>query len=130
MTDFLAESDLNSDAYTPEQVVVGGSDVITKPDTIAMAGVIPALSVMGRVTASGELVVCNSGAVDGSEVPVAILVSEVDTTSAAQTAPVYVAGEFNVDALSWHASFSTDAAKLAAFGDGSPIVPKKLGYSG
>lgn len=125
--DFLAKSDLNSDAYTPEQLMAGGSDAITKPDTIAQAGVVQRLSVLGRVTASGALVLCDSAAEDGSQTPVAILVETVDTTASARTAPVYVAGEFAFDALVWDASFTTDADKLKAFGDKSPIVLKKLG---
>lgn len=129
MSNFLASSDLSAGSYTPENLLAGESDVITKPDTIAQAGVIPALSVLGR-NAAGKLIVSLETATDGSEVPVAILVEDVNTTSGDVVAPVYVAGEFLIDALVWHASWTTDALKLAAFGDKAAIVVKKVGFSG
>jgi len=127
MTDFTAQSIL-TESYTPE-VVFLDDDVISKPDTIAQAGVIPANTVLGRVTASGKLIKSVSTATDGSEKPVAILVSSVDSTAGDVVAPVYVGGTFNVDALVFDASFATDAAKLAAFGDLSTIVLKKPVFS-
>ena len=130
MTDFLAKSELNAGAYTPENLLAGDSDVITKPDSIAQAGAIARLTVMGRVTGSGLLIQSVRTANDGSQNPVAILVEGVDTTAAAVTAPVYVAGEFLMDALNWHASWDTEARRLAAFGDRAPIVVKKSGFNG
>lgn len=127
MTDFSAQSDL-TESYTPE-VVLLDDDAISKPDTIAQAGVIASNTVLGRVTASGKLIKSVSTAADGSESPVAILVNAVDATAADVVAPVWVAGVFNVDALVFDASFSTDATKLAAFGDLSPVVLKKPIYS-
>lgn len=127
MTDFTAQSIL-TESYTPE-VVWLDDDVISKPDTIALAGVVPALTVLGRVTASGKLIKSVAGATDGSQKPVAILVASVDTTAADVVAPVYVGGTFNVDALLFDASFATPAAKLAAFGDLGTIVLKKPVFS-
>lgn len=127
MTDFSAQSDL-TESFTPE-VVLLDDDAISKPDTIALAGVIASNTVLGRVTATGKLVKSVSTAVDGSEKPVAILVNAVDTTAADVVAPVWVAGVFNSDALVFDASYSTDALKLAAFGDLSTIVLKKPLYS-
>lgn len=125
---FLATGKID-ETYTPEQVVIGGSDVITKPFTIASGQNLPALSVVGRVTASGKLVLSDSGAADGSQTPVGIVVDAVDASAGDKSAPVYIAGEFNVDALNFHSSYSTAALKLAAFGVNGPIVLKKLAYS-
>lgn len=129
MSNFLASSDLNAGSYTPENLLAGESDVITKPDTIGGTAVLAALTVLGR-TAGGVLVPCVRTASDGTQNPVAILVEGVNTTGGNVTAPVYVAGEFLIDGLVWDASWATDAQKLAAFGDKAAIVAKKSGFSG
>lgn len=46
---------------------------------VAAITVIPAGTILGRVTASGDLTPWDSAAVDGSEVPVAVLSSELTT---------------------------------------------------
>lgn len=129
MSNFLASSDLSAGSYTPENLLAGESDLITKPDVIAQAGAIATLTVLGRITASGKLIKSVRTAVDGSQNAVAILVEDVDTTAADVTAPVYVAGEFLMEALVWDASWDTEARKLSAFGDRG-IVIKKVGFSG
>lgn len=127
----LAMSNLNAGSFTPEQRFAGDSDIITKPMTIATAaGALAAGTVLGRITASGKLVPAAIGAGDGSETPVAILVEAVDATGGDVVAPVYLAGEFNLDWLVYDATFNTEALKLDAFGASGSIVVRKLGYSG
>jgi hypothetical protein len=129
----LASSNLSAGSYTPEERFAGDADVLTVPATIATAaGALAAGSVLGRITASGKLVLCNNGAADGSQTPVAILCEDADATGGDIVVPVYVAGEFDLSFLVWHASFDTDAEKLAAFGNGlsGSIVVRKAGYSG
>ena len=79
-------------------------------------GKVGELTVLGRVTATGEYKVCNLAASDGSEKAAAILVAgwAVDATSSAKDVKVYTSGAFNMEALTWHSSFDTDAKKLAA----------------
>lgn len=127
----LASSNLSAGTYTPGQRYAGESDIITNSVTIAQAaGSIADGTVLGRIDASGKLVPCNSGAADGSQKPVAILCEAVNATAGDVVAPVYVAGEFNLDFCVFHASFDTEAKKLAAFAPGAAIVIRKLGYSG
>jgi hypothetical protein len=128
MTQSFAASGKTDETFTPEQVVIGASDVITRPETFKSGADVAALTVLGRITTGGKLIKAVSTAVDGSAVPVAIAVEAVGSAAADKVGPAYVAGEFNVDALVWDASFSTDALKLAAFGNG-PIVLKKLAWS-
>lgn len=126
----LASSNLAAGSYTPEQRIVGDSDVITNNFTIISGQNLAAGAVLGRITTGGKLKLCDSGAADGSQVPVAILCEAVDATGGDKVASVYVAGEFNVDFCVFHASFSTEALKLAAFGMSGSIIIRKLGYSG
>jgi hypothetical protein len=126
----LAMSNLNAGSYVPEQRYAGETDIITKPQVIAAgSGAVAARTVLGRVTASGKLVPHNPGASDGSQTAVAILVDAVNA-AADVTAAVYIAGEFNMDALVYNAATNTDALKLGLFGVNGPIVIRKLAYSG
>ena len=128
MATSFAASGKTDETFTQEQVVIGVSDVITRPETFKSGADVLALTVMGRITASGKLIKSVNTASDGSQTPVAIAVENVTAASADAVGPAYIAGEFNVDALVWDATYSTDALKLAAFGNG-PIVLKKLAYS-
>jgi hypothetical protein len=78
-------------------------------------------AVLGRITASGKFILCDTGAIDGSEAPVAILVHDIDATAGDLTCQVYQGGAFHKDEMTWDASFTTDVQKEAAF-DGSMIV--------
>jgi glycerate-2-kinase len=109
--------------FDPESLVVGGSDVITRPQVYAAGAVVEALTVCGRIAADGTLIKSVATADDGSQWPVAIAATAVDATTEEKTAPTYLAGEFNVEALVWDDSW--ELLKMTAFGDG-PIVLKLL----
>ena len=127
----LASSNLSAGTYTPEQRYAGDAQIVSVPATLIAGQNLPDLSVLGRITASGKLTLCNSGASDGSQTPVGILVEATNAVADTVTS-VYVAGEFNIESLNWHASFTTDAQKLAAFGNGlsGVLVMRKPAYSG
>lgn len=125
----LAQSNLAAGTFTPSQRYAGDADLITNTFTLAAGQNLPDLSVVGRITATGLLTLCNSAAADGSQVPVAILVEATNAVANTQTA-FYVAGEFNIDQLNWHSSFNTDALRLAAFGVNGSLIMRKPAYSG
>jgi hypothetical protein len=125
MTDsFLAARGVE-EAFNPEQLLVGGGEAVTRPNVFQAGADVPALTVCGRVTATGKLVKSVKGANDGSQVPCAVAAANVPCASADKTAPAYVSGEFNVSALLWDASWMTDVMRLGAFTEGR-IVPKML----
>lgn len=128
MTQSFAASGKIDETFTPEQVIIGGSDVITRPETFKSGANVAALTVCGRITASGKLIKSVQTASDGSQVPVAICIEDVASASADKVGPAYIAGEFNVDGVVWDASWTTDALKLASTGNG-PLIFKKLAYS-
>ncbi len=130
MSNQLAYANLNADTYTPEQLVVGGP-VATKPDHFGLTTEMTKLgTVLGRSTVNQLLIPCDPNATDGSEKPVAIAVEDMNTHLGLMQGPTYVGGQFALQGLVWHPNFTTDEQKLAAFGDLSPIIVKKLGYSG
>jgi hypothetical protein len=125
MTDsFLAARGV-TEAFNPEQLLTGGADAIVRPNVFQAGASVPALTVCGRISANGKLIKSVMGATDGSQVPCAIAAADVASAAADKTAPAFIAGEFNVAALRWDASWTTDELRLAAFGQGS-IVLKQL----
>lgn len=67
--------------------------------TIAKAGVLKRGTVLGRITASGSLVIVNSANTDGSQTPYAVLAQDTDSTFVDVVAPIYTSGAFNRNSL-------------------------------
>lgn len=77
-------------------------------------------AVLGRITASNKLTLAADAAIDGSEIPIGILVHPIDATAADKACQIYVGGCFHNNELTWDASF-TALEQLQHF-DGTPIV--------
>lgn len=84
---------------TPDNLFAGTYPVVEEGGTLLTGSVYPRGAVLGKVTASGKYIVCDTAAVDGSEAPVAILLDEVDATAADKLGPLALSGEFQEDAL-------------------------------
>lgn len=97
-----------------------GKDPQMAPAKIAVGQKLQHGSVLGRVTATEELVLSVATATDGSEVPRAILVEDLDTTAdtVAKTFAVAVGGFFNETALTYGAGHDAWSVRvpLAKFG--------------
>lgn len=114
------------ESFAPGHIYAGISDVVTA-QAIVVAGTYVYLQVMGRITASGKLKAHDPAASDGSQVAVALCA--IPAVYAADATPeVIVSGQFNIEAVTFNASVTTDAAKLATFPIGSQIVLKKTAY--
>lgn len=107
------------------QLFAGDAPVITSPDTIVTSATkYPQYSPLTRDSASGKLRL----AVVAAGVPepiVAITPYEYDATGGDLFKSNYTGGYFNIDAIVWPATFTTDALKIAAV-DGTPIHFRKI----
>lgn len=117
----LAES--SSAATTDAPMVLGGS-VHTANGVLITGQDLAAGTVLGRITASGKLTIADQDGVNGSQIPVGILVHACDAGDADADCQYYYSGEFNSDLLVWDAGF-TAALQKSAF-DGTPIAIKEL----
>lgn len=82
------------------------------------AGIIAAGTVLGKVTASGKYLASAVGAVDGSEVAVAVALYGCDATSAdVEIAAIVRDAEVKGPVLTYHADRDLDAEKTAANAD-------------
>lgn len=116
----LAESSVET--HVEDNLVAGSTPPIATNDATLITGQnLVRGAVVGRITASGKITECDNTAVDGSDVPIGIMVHAIDATAADKNAQIYVAGAFRKSEISWHASFNLDPEKDAAF-DGTGIV--------
>lgn len=94
--------DLKKDyaAPKPDNLIAGDFQVVTGVGTVASGqGVLKRGTVLGKVTASGNLVKVDSSKSTGEQTVYAVLAEDVDATSAAAAAPLYLTGAFNSRAL-------------------------------
>ena len=69
-------------------------DVQTKSEVIGAAQVLPRGQLVGKITATGQVVAYNPAATDGSQNIYGVLAQAVDTTLGVYSAVVYLAGAF------------------------------------
>lgn len=90
-----------------------GKDPILAPFKFSIGQALKAGSVLGAVTATGELVLSVAAAGDGSQIPTAILLEDLDTTADAtpKTFKACVEGFFNETTLVFGAGHTWDSVR-------------------
>jgi len=82
--------------------LLAGDAVPAVTESIVVAsGNLPSGALLGRVTSSGNWILSLAGAIDGSQVPRAILAEPTDATGGARTTVAYLSGEFNTAAMTF-----------------------------
>lgn len=101
--------------FNPDQLISGPLQVVTDTGIIAKAGILKRGTILGKVKASGEYVLSKKDSTDGSEIPCAILVDDVNTTEDSVSGGVYLMGEFNQNRIivddTWTAAELKDALR-------------------
>lgn len=103
---------MKSALFVPDQLIAGTLQVVTDTGIIT-GGTYKRGTVLGMVTASGKYTACVKTAEDGSETPVAILVDNVDASSADQNGGLYLMGEFNQNRIIYDNSWTVPGLKAA-----------------
>ncbi|CAM7367515.1 Bacteriophage lambda head decoration protein D [Klebsiella michiganensis] len=103
---------MKSSLFLPDQLIAGTLQLVTDTGIIT-GGTYKRGTVLGMVTASGKYTTCVKTAEDGSETPVAILVDNVDASSADQNGGLYLMGEFNQNHIIIDTSWTLAAMKTA-----------------
>lgn len=104
---------VTQDVFVPDQLVSGPLQLVTDTVTITGGKVYKRGTVLGVVTASGGYQICVKTATDGSEVPSAILVDDVDATAGDVQSGVYLMGEFNGHRIIIDSSWTVATVKPA-----------------
>lgn len=118
-----------SETFTEEALITGDAPITTTSEVMVdQATVLPAYSVVGRITASGKITLSDTAAVDGSQNPIGITCNEAPDNNVDQKIAIYRGGCFNPARLNYHASYNTDEKKRLAFEAKQPtILIRKIG---
>jgi hypothetical protein len=101
----------SSESFTPDQLHTGDFPIRTRDITVLSGQNLTRGALLGRITASGKYVLSLSASVDGSEVPDAILAEDADASGGDKLGIVYIAGDFNQDALIYGTGHSAASVK-------------------
>lgn len=102
------------ETYTPDKLLASDYPAVTDVVTILADEVLTRGAVLGKITATGKHVICNSaGTDDGRRAPVAILAEDCDATGADKKAIVYLSGAFNEAACSFGGADTADTHRAA-----------------
>ncbi len=89
------------ETFTPDKLLAGDYPAVTDIVTVLSGQVLTRGACLGKITATGKYIKCDSTAVDGSAAPVAILSEDCDATGADKAAVVYLSGAFNQAAVAF-----------------------------
>ena len=103
---------MKSALFVPDQLVAGTLQLVTDTGIIT-GGAFKRGTVLGLVAASGKYTQCVKTAEDGSQLPVAILVDDVDASSSDQNGGLYLMVEFNQHRIIFDNSWTTADLKKA-----------------
>lgn len=91
-------------SYAPKEIVAGDFPLVTEPGLLAAGQNLKRGAVLGRISASGKVVLSLDAANDGSEVPYGILADdEADATAGDLGVTVYLSGQFHAPNLTFGA---------------------------
>jgi hypothetical protein len=127
----VVDKDLAGDETVGTSDVIplyAGDAPIVTADFVVDAGNLAKYTVMGKITATGKVIVLTPGASDGSQFAFGILSQPVDATGGDVTAALFTAGFFNHAALIWPAALDTLVERQVAF-DGTMIQIGKVSLS-
>lgn len=80
---------------TADNLFAGNFSIVTEEETILSGQDVTRKTVMGKITASGKLVIVDSSNSDGSEVAYCIMAEDIDASAADTVGIVYKSGEFS-----------------------------------
>ena len=98
--------------------LVIGDNTVTDGGVLSSGENLVAGDLLGKVTATGKLLLSLSAASDGSEVPYCVLGSDVDATSADTACPIILGGEINSDSVTFGTGHTAASTKDALRGLG------------
>lgn len=102
----------SSQSYRPKEIVAGDFPQVTRSGILAAGQNLNRGAVLGRITASGKLVLSTSAATDGSEGVFAVLADdEADATEGDLGVTYYVTGQYNARNLVFGAGHTADSTR-------------------
>lgn len=100
-----------TETFDRDNLIAGNYPRVTDRETMLTPQVNARGSLMGRITASGKIILSLAAAGDGSQVPTGILVNDADANAADTEEDIYLSGEFNQDAIIYGAGHTAASVK-------------------
>jgi hypothetical protein len=107
------EPSVQNSVFSPDQLIAGSYPLVTDTITLVSGQNLTRGAMLGIITASGKYTLSASAAGDGSGTPVAILAEDTNATGGDTLCPVYLAGEFDANYMTFGAGWTAAAAKAA-----------------
>lgn len=105
---------MTSFVFVPDSLIANSLQLVTESITIASGqGVLLRGTILGQVTAGGNYKKSVKTATDGSQVPSAILIDNVDATGADVQGGGYLMGEFNQHHIIFDDSWTVPTLSVA-----------------
>ncbi len=82
-------------SFIPDNLVLDEGDILTRQITLLSGQNLQRGAILGKITASGKYTLSASAAGNGSEIPDAILVQNVDASGGDVVTLAYFSGRFN-----------------------------------
>nr|VFK12791.1 MAG: Bacteriophage lambda head decoration protein D [Candidatus Kentron sp. LFY] len=99
--------------YTPDSLIAGDHPIVTQSVTVATGQNLKRGTLLGKVSASGKVVLSEAAANDGSQTPYAVLSEDTDATDGDKTTIAYLSGEFDEDSITFGIGHTADSARDA-----------------
>lgn len=97
--------------HTPDNLIAGDYPIVTESIRLAAGQTLARGSVLGQIQADGQYTLSDSNAADGSEVPVAILAENTDSSLGVAESVCYLSGQFNSKSLVFGAGHTAESIK-------------------
>lgn len=103
-----------SETFSYDNLIAGCAPIVTDIVTIDNGADLVRGTVLGKISASGKYVICDSdGTDDGRRTPIAILAEDAAAASDEVNATIYLCGEFNESACTFSTGDTADTHRNA-----------------
>lgn len=85
-------------------LIAGDFPLVTDTETVLTGLDLERGTLMGKITATGQIQACDHTASDGSETPFGVLAEDIDTSGGAATGLIYLTGIFDSSKLTFGGS--------------------------
>lgn len=96
----MNDPQFGTESNVVDRLIASDSQLETETATLISGQDLTRGALLGKITSGGKLNLSLSGAVDGSEVPYAVLAEDTDASAGDITeVPIYIMGAFNTNAM-------------------------------
>ena len=118
----------SSATFNLDGLLIGEHPVTSRQITLLTGQNLARGAVLGKITATGKYILSLSAAVDGSEVPDAILAETTDATAADVATPAYFTGGFDESKLVLGTAHTAASIREALRGKGIHLINVQTTY--